>query len=794
MSQIQLGDLILIRRIASGGMAEVWEAKKRGVEGFEKRVAVKVILPHLSENQEFIQMFLDEGRLAAHLEHPNICQIIDLAEYNGIYYMAMEYIDGVPLNKILKVTSKRKEPIPIEHCCYIVAEACSALDYAHSRTDAQGRPLNLVHRDISPQNIMISYTGEVKILDFGIAKAATQLHHTRSGVIKGKYSYMSPEQATGQKLDNRSDIFALGIVLWELLTGKMLFKAENEMATLHRIISGQYPPPTKYRPECPPQLVDITMKALAPNREERFQTCGEFQIALEEFLDEFGYSYGRRRLAKFVSMYFPPEERKKLDNKSLSTGNYSSPRSIFDTFSTGARWKSEGEKSQHAVHPPPSKQFQAPPPPDVQLPSAIYSQSQAQPIPSQLSAQADVFSLPVTGEREAPKPSGKRKSALPVVLGSIAAVALVALAIFFLWKREPDKVYWTVVTVPEGATLSVKGKQVGKTPHTLEIHLGAPLHLKLSKEGYRQREIHFAQVTRELVTKPLYIRLKPTDGAKGDEPKAGAVPSDRPKPRVPPPTKREVRSKRRSASVRRTKFHKKRELDLELAPGSDPDVPLPSSYRKARPSLETLLSVETDPMGARVYLNGKFLGIAPLPAKTVEPGRYRLKIERMGFQKKEVVLSIRRGEHKKLKFELQPAVKKKRFSTVSIFSSPAAKVYIGGRLLGITPILNRKVKPGTYRIKWELQPYNSVVYTTERVAGDRVKIRRKFRYGELWLLSRPQADVYLNGLSLGKTNKPPYRVPEGEYRVMFSFPNGHSIIRIVNVKPKKRLRIAVKAR
>ncbi|HAA55303.1 MAG TPA: serine/threonine protein kinase, partial [Myxococcales bacterium] len=233
MDTIQLDDLRLVRKIATGGMAEVWEARQVGVKGFEKRLAVKVILPHLNENDDFIHMFLDEGRLAAQLNHSNICQVYKLGATDDFYYMAMEFIDGVGLSSILREASRRGVFIPFQHCCQVLIGACAGLDYAHSCKDPNGNPLNLVHRDISPQNIMITYNGTVKVVDFGIAKAATQVHHTQVGVLKGKYAYMSPEQAAGHTLDGRSDVFALGIVLWEMTTGHRLFRAENEIATLH---------------------------------------------------------------------------------------------------------------------------------------------------------------------------------------------------------------------------------------------------------------------------------------------------------------------------------------------------------------------------------------------------------------------------------------------------------------------------------------------------------------------------------------------------------------------------------
>ncbi len=319
---ILLDDLRLVRKIATGGMAEVWEARQVGIEGFEKRMAVKVVLPHLNDNEEFIKMFLDEGRLAAKLDHPNICQLYKLGSAQNVYYMAMEYIDGIALSDLLKAAAKKEISLEIQHCCQILIGACEGLDYAHSCTDRDGTPLNLVHRDISPQNIMITYNGAVKIVDFGIAKATSHINRTQAGVIKGKYAYMSPEQASGRPLDRRSDIFALGTVLWELTTGYRLFRSENDFATLNKIISGNYDPPSKYRENYPPELEAIVMKALSVNPEDRFNDCGEMQLALEDFLVSYNMAAGSKRLARYIQWVMAEDEEDDSDSTEVLTGGF----------------------------------------------------------------------------------------------------------------------------------------------------------------------------------------------------------------------------------------------------------------------------------------------------------------------------------------------------------------------------------------------------------------------------------------------------------------------------------------
>ncbi len=278
------GNYQLIKRLAMGGMAQIYLARQRGPEGFEKQVVVKRILPHLGENQEFVQMFLDEARIAARLNHPNIVQIFDLGAQDDSFFIAMEYIHGEDLRRVWKKADRAGTPIPVPLVCRIIIEACAGLDYAHKKTDAQGKPLGIVHRDVSPQNILLTFDGRVKVVDFGIAKAADQATVTRSGVLKGKYSYMSPEQAAGQRLDCRSDIFALGVVLHELLTCNRLFKRATDMATLQAVAECEIVPPSQVNPRVPKDLDAVVMKALTRRPEDRYADAAQLQLALEDWL------------------------------------------------------------------------------------------------------------------------------------------------------------------------------------------------------------------------------------------------------------------------------------------------------------------------------------------------------------------------------------------------------------------------------------------------------------------------------------------------------------------------------
>lgn len=284
---IRFGQYVLLEKIATGGMAEVWKARKRGVEGFQKTVAIKKILPHMSENEEFLTMFVDEAKLAAQLSHSNITHIDELGKIGDSYFIAMEYIDGEDLKSIIRKGQETMQPISIELAVFVTSKIASALDYAHRKKGFDDKELGLVHRDVSPQNVLISYEGDIKLCDFGIAKAASKASHTMAGALKGKLQYMSPEQAWGRSIDKRSDIFALAAVLFEMLTGQKLFVGDSEISVLEQVREARVKPPSAINDEVPPEVDRIVSKALAKEPEQRYQTAGEMARDLEQVLYTF---------------------------------------------------------------------------------------------------------------------------------------------------------------------------------------------------------------------------------------------------------------------------------------------------------------------------------------------------------------------------------------------------------------------------------------------------------------------------------------------------------------------------
>ncbi|MCP3145155.1 serine/threonine-protein kinase [Pyxidicoccus xibeiensis] len=298
------GKYLLLERVNVGGMAEVFIAKAFGVEGFERILAIKKILPTMAEDEEFITMFIDEARISVQLNHANVVHIHELGKHEDAYFIAMEYVAGRDVRTILERYRRRKEIMPTAQAVFIISKLCDGLDYAHRKKDARGQDLHIIHRDVSPQNVLISYEGEVKVIDFGIAKAANRSQKTQAGILKGKFGYMSPEQVRGMPIDRRSDIFAVGVLLYEMLTGEKLFVGESDFSTLEKVRNADVPLPREFNPNIPPGLEKVVLKALAREPEERYQWASDLAEDLMRFLLAGDAIYSSKHLSSFMKEAF----------------------------------------------------------------------------------------------------------------------------------------------------------------------------------------------------------------------------------------------------------------------------------------------------------------------------------------------------------------------------------------------------------------------------------------------------------------------------------------------------------
>jgi serine/threonine-protein kinase len=281
-------------------MAEVFVAESAGIEGFKKRVAIKRVLPQLSRKDQFIAMFLDEARLSAQLSHSNVVSVFDIGVGDGSYFIVMEYVEGADLKNVMDHWREIQRPIPVEQAVFIAAKICQGLAYAHELTNAEGKALDIIHRDVTPANVLITKYGEIKIVDFGLAKASSQLAASEQGVIKGKFGYLAPETVLEQPVDHRVDVFAVGIILWEMLAGRRLFLGKTDFETVRQVMQTVIPPIREINPDVPEELEPILLRGLARNQNERYYTAREFGRDLTAFLYWWGRSVSEYEVGELV--------------------------------------------------------------------------------------------------------------------------------------------------------------------------------------------------------------------------------------------------------------------------------------------------------------------------------------------------------------------------------------------------------------------------------------------------------------------------------------------------------------
>jgi serine/threonine protein kinase len=488
---IQFGKYTLFERIGRGGMADVYKGRISGPAGFERVFVVKRILPHLSDDATFIKMFVDEAKMSARLAHPNIVQIFELGAVEGEYFISMEYVRGRDLADTMRAIWKTMGPPRPELVAYVGREACRALAYAHSLTDEHGRPLGMIHRDVSPSNIMLSYEGAVKLLDFGIAKALGEAPEiTKSGTMKGKYAYMAPEQTDGDDVDHRIDIFSCGIVLHEVLTGRRLFKGQNDILTIERVRRCEVPPPSQQNPMVPPELDAIILKALAKDRNKRWATAADMADALDDVVHHARFQ--PTHLAQLIYDLFPVEGGAPAPRLPVASGSHVSSSSIRA----------------------------------LRSPSAPVSRTISPARPTATGVDSPDLSL---------KPRPKLR------MGALAALAFVVVG-FVVWKgvsgpkadpglRSPPggdparRFHVFVKSEPPGADIYLNGtgKPIASTPVTLPVDLNGTSSMKivLKLRGYQDYEQIIAS------DDPITIALHPLDEAPAPAPKgAEQAPGD----------------------------------------------------------------------------------------------------------------------------------------------------------------------------------------------------------------------------------------------------------------------------
>ncbi|MCS6911790.1 MAG: protein kinase [Myxococcales bacterium] len=430
----RFGKYELLAHLATGGMAEIYLARVAGAEGFSKLVVVKRLLDKLAKDPEFVQMFLDEARINARLSHSNIVQVLELGEVDGQYFMAMEYVSGLSVAQVGRLATQRLGEVPQGVACGIVAQSCAGLHRAHETKLPDGSNMGIIHRDVSPQNLLLTYEGYVKVVDFGIAKAEGRATQTRAGLVKGKFAYMSPEQCLGEEIDRRTDIFALGIVLFELCTSRRLFKRKSTYETYDAIVRCEIPPPSSVNKNVPPAVEAVIMKALARRPEDRFPTAEAMQEALELSMRRSGLRGSPLDLSRFLEQHFAQEirEHEQLIRR-VEAGELAQPEHQAEVEKSYiARAFKEQEAPESPEDPvatviqdrPAPGPIAAPPPspaspatPVVRVPPPLLAQDQLEVIPHRPMS----MSMPIVG-KEGPPPAAVPMAGTAGGPGSVTVV------------------------------------------------------------------------------------------------------------------------------------------------------------------------------------------------------------------------------------------------------------------------------------------------------------------------------------------------------------------------------------
>lgn len=650
----QMGQYYLMEKIAQGGMAEIFKGLSYDVHGIKKTVCIKKILPHIIASHEFIDSLIDEAKIAVKLIHGNIAQTYDLGKVADDYFMVMEYVDGKSLSQINKRCQQKGDVIPVQYLVYFISEILSGLDYIHRRTDESGVPLHIVHRDMSPQNIMVSYSGTVKIIDFGIAKAGVKVGATESGILKGKFAYMSPEQAYGDEIDHRSDIFSVGIMLHEMLTGRRLFKGTDSRETIRNVRKSKVDAPSAINPSLPEELDVITMKALAKDRRHRYSSASDMRDALLKFLHtsfpEFKASDASVFVQKLFSEDYSSVERSEVDSKT--------PYLIIDRSNSALLNDSQFEITGAAKAPIDMRDYMIDEESKKEKSSELVSEEITAERAAELTGEEKTQSKPEKNHTENPLQAKIARNAVYIAI----AIAGIAFALFLYSRAKVEVPSNTetvalseimVVTEPSDARIHLDGVEVGSgSPVTIRNITPEKEHtLEVKKDGYIDHKRTVNLTPAEFLSLSIKLEAKAPNLAAIEivsEPAGATVYINDKETSLKTPVKIPKIDPRQEHSIglflKGYKFWTKK-IKLNAGESRSFDINLDVDYASAL--------FDSHPSEALIIIDGQPSGQTPLTKEGLSPQKiYKIEVWKDGYLPEEKEVMFEAGKRSEIRFTL----------------------------------------------------------------------------------------------------------------------------------------------
>ena len=661
---VRFGKYFLLDKVAVGGMAEIFRAKSFGHSGFEKTVVIKRILSQFASNEDFVEMFIDEAKLSVELTHPNIVQIYDFGKIENSFFIAMESVQGKDLRSILRRQAERGEYMPFEVSAFIAHEMACGLDFAHKKTDHIGLPLNIVHRDISPSNVLISYGGHVKVVDFGIAKAESASDGTESGVLKGKFQYMSPEQAMAAPVDHRSDIFSLGICMWEMLTGNRLFKRNTGLESLEAVRAGEVPLPTSYNPSVPPELEEICMRALAPALGDRYQEACHMQADLQNYMLPHTTSSLAPHVSTWLRGRFGEEilrERERLDRGTQLVAAFKGGDDLTFSGNQGSKNKAKRRRDGSNI-------------------TQGRKRKKKKKNNSLLIAGSGVVFLLIlllVGLLLAPAFTGQEKaSALGTVVVDVSPAGLKDVEI--LLDGVPIRARYDRVTpgIPHKLVVTAPGYK-SRLKSGLELEAGQIYRIEMKLD---EEQISSLDLGGEL------------EGAARVGENESAPPEDGQR------NKQRTNSDNTPIDTIRTKGAT---ATINSQPASSGTFLDPNVNRSGDPSSPPMLAFRSDPSGARVFVNGSRQGTTPFSwAKGAAGKLYKIEFRKDGYRSVQAAVNAPgKGEEVVVERAMERQIQDNS-GTISVsITAGYARVFIDDEFVNTTPLVGFELPAGEHKIR-----------------------------------------------------------------------------------------------